>query len=80
MREVQSWIDMGLADLSISRPRSRLTWGIPVPNDPDHTIYVWLDALVNYITAAGYPWKDSATMEAGGWPADIHIVGKDIIR
>ncbi|KAJ2959088.1 hypothetical protein NQZ79_g5406 [Umbelopsis isabellina] len=80
MREVQSWIDMGLADLSISRPRSRLTWGIPVPNDPDHTIYVWLDALVNYITATGYPWKDRAAMEAGGWPADIQIVGKDIIR
>jgi methionyl-tRNA synthetase len=81
MREVQSWIDMGLADLSISRPRSRLTWGIPVPNDPDHTIYVWLDALVNYATATGYPWKNGQDdMTKGGWPADIHIVGKDIVR
>ncbi|CAO3660856.1 unnamed protein product [Umbelopsis vinacea] len=81
MREVQSWIDMGLADLSISRPRSRLTWGIPVPNDSEHTIYVWLDALVNYITATGYPWKDGqTTMKKNGWPADIHIVGKDIVR
>ncbi|KAI8581281.1 hypothetical protein K450DRAFT_233966 [Umbelopsis ramanniana AG] len=80
MREVQSWIDMGLADLSISRPRSRLTWGIPVPNDPDHTIYVWLDALVNYITATGYPWTDNQEGIKNGWPADVHIVGKDIVR
>ncbi|KAI9286339.1 tRNA synthetases class I (M)-domain-containing protein [Umbelopsis sp. AD052] len=80
MREVQSWIDMGLADLSISRPRSRLTWGIQVPNDPDHTIYVWLDALVNYITATGYPWADNQKGIKNGWPADVHIVGKDIVR
>jgi hypothetical protein len=57
-----------LNDLSISRPFSRLSWGIRVPDDPEHTIYVWVDALVNYLTAAGYPWK-------GG-----EIVGKDIIR
>lgn len=80
MREVESWIDMGLADLSISRPRSRLTWGIQVPNDPDHTIYVWLDALVNYITATGYPWTDDQEGVKNGWPADVHIVGKDIVR
>ena len=64
----------GLQDLSISRLRSRLTWGIPVPGDPQHTMYVWMDALVNYMTALGYPDMQP------GWPADVHIVGKDIVR
>lgn len=64
----------GLTDLSISRPSSRLKWGIPVPGDASQTIYVWLDALVNYITAAGYPQLDSL------WPADLHVIGKDIVR
>lgn len=67
-------ISSGLNDLSISRLRSRLTWGIPVPHDEDHTMYVWIDALVNYLTAIGYP---STTR---GWPVDAHIVGKDIVR
>ncbi|GAA5883391.1 hypothetical protein JCM16303_006727 [Sporobolomyces ruberrimus] len=66
-----------LADLSISRPLSRLTWGIPVPSNPVHTIYVWIDALVNYLTVAGYPWKDG---ENETWPPDLQVVGKDIIR
>ena len=65
----------GLADLSVSRPRARLHWGVPVPGDPAHTIYVWVDALVNYLTAAGYP-----DVGGGAWPADVHVVGKDIIR
>lgn len=70
-----------LADLSISRPASRLTWGIPVPDDPDHTIYVWIDALVNYMTVAGYPWQGGeAHAEGQVWPPDLMIVGKDIIR
>ncbi|GAA6063929.1 hypothetical protein JCM10212_004788 [Sporobolomyces blumeae] len=70
-----------LADLSISRPRSRLTWGIPVPSDSNHTIYVWIDALVNYLTAAGYPWKGGEAYEEGAvWPPDLQVVGKDIIR
>ncbi|ORY55326.1 methionyl-tRNA synthetase [Leucosporidium creatinivorum] len=70
-----------LADLSISRPSARLTWGIPVPDDPDHTIYVWIDALVNYLTVAGYPWKGGeAYVEGQVWPPDLMIVGKDIIR
>ncbi|GAA5877533.1 hypothetical protein JCM8547_000181 [Rhodosporidiobolus lusitaniae] len=70
-----------LNDLSISRPRSRLSWGIPVPDDPDHTIYVWIDALVNYLTAAGYPWKGGeAFAECKVWPPDLQVVGKDIIR
>lgn len=77
--EVKSWINAGLADLSVSRLRSRLDWGIPVPNDPDHTIYVWLDALTNYLTATGYPWnKDSKNKDF--FPPDVQVVGKDIVR
>ncbi|PWZ01289.1 putative METHIONYL-TRNA SYNTHETASE, mitochondrial [Testicularia cyperi] len=81
--EVLAEIKSGLEDLSISRPSSRLSWGIPVPNDPEHSIYVWVDALTNYLTVTGYPWskqgqEDSATQIA--WPADVHVVGKDIIR
>lgn len=67
-----------LADLSVSRPRARLRWGIEVPGDPEHTIYVWVDALTNYLTVLGYPFE--GTGEAEGWPADVHVVGKDIIR
>ncbi|GJN88419.1 hypothetical protein Rhopal_001385-T1 [Rhodotorula paludigena] len=70
-----------LNDLSISRPSARLSWGIPVPDDPQHTIYVWIDALVNYLTAAGYPWKGGEAFERGQvWPPDLQVVGKDIIR
>ncbi|CEP11890.1 hypothetical protein [Parasitella parasitica] len=77
--EVISWVKQGLSDLSVSRLRSRLDWGIPVPNDADHTIYVWLDALANYLTATGYPWtKDSALKEF--FPPNVQVVGKDIIR
>lgn len=72
--DVVTAVTEGLQDLSISRPSSRLTWGIPVPGDESQTIYVWLDALVNYITAAGYPNTTSM------WPADVHVIGKDIIR
>ncbi|CAE6416600.1 unnamed protein product [Rhizoctonia solani] len=61
-------------DLSVSRPRSRLQWGIQVPGDQGHTIYVWLDALINYLTVAGYPDNTTA------WPANISVIGKDIIR
>jgi methionyl-tRNA synthetase len=63
-----------MEDLSISRPASRVKWGVPVPGDPSQTIYVWVDALINYLTVAGYPDNHAA------WPADMHIVGKDIIR
>ncbi|BGP54040.1 hypothetical protein JCM8202_003039 [Rhodotorula sphaerocarpa] len=70
-----------LSDLSISRPTSRLSWGIRVPDDPDHTIYVWIDALVNYLTVAGYPWKGGEEFAQGQlWPPDLQVVGKDIIR
>ncbi|KAI0104866.1 tRNA synthetases class I (M)-domain-containing protein [Nemania sp. FL0031] len=78
--EVISWVENNLEDLSISRPASRLSWGIPVPDDPNQTIYVWLDALVNYITTAGYPYWQPGSEHKGGWPADVHVVGKDIIR
>lgn len=69
----------GLRDLSISRHKDRLHWGIPVPGNEDHVMYVWLDALTNYITALGYP--DAATEAyTSNWPADYHVIGKDITR
>ncbi len=74
--EIISFVKSGLHDLSISR--TSFTWGIPVPGDPAHVMYVWLDALVNYLTATGYPDADAA--RARFWPADMHLVGKDIIR
>ncbi|HXK41031.1 MAG: methionine--tRNA ligase [Candidatus Staskawiczbacteria bacterium RIFCSPLOWO2_12_FULL_37_15] len=65
-------------DISVSRPISALTWGIPVPNDLEQRIWVWLDALPNYISAIGY--KDNAEQFQKLWPADVHLVGKDITR
>ena len=73
--EVLSFVRQGLKDLSISRTSFR--WGVPVPDDPDHVIYVWWDALVNYITALGYPEQGPLWRF---WPADLHLVGKEIIR
>ena len=67
----------GLKDVSISRPRKILSWGVPVPNDPDQVMYVWLDALANYITVLGYPDKEGWQEY---WPADVQVVGKDILR
>ncbi|ETS76679.1 hypothetical protein PFICI_12066 [Pestalotiopsis fici W106-1] len=80
MREVVNWVENNLEDLSVSRPASRLQWGIPVPDDPSQTIYVWIDALVNYITYAGYPRWTPGKENRGGWPADVHVIGKDIMR
>ncbi len=68
----------GLADVSISRPKKSLTWGIPVPNDPEQIMYVWLDALANYITVIGYP--DRPAEYQAFWPADVQVIGKDILR
>lgn len=79
MANVVKAVSSGLQDLSISRPIERLTWGIRVPDDENQTIYVWLDALVNYITKAGYPWTPGREPD-GGWPADCHVIGKDIVR
>lgn len=59
------------------RLSSKLSWGISVPDDPNHTVYVWLDALVNYLTAANYPVREDG---APLWPAAIHVVGKDILK
>jgi len=81
--EVQTWLKNGLEDLSISRPKSRLTWGIPIPGDDSHVMYVWMDALTNYLTVTGYPWnntKDKGTVSQSGWPADAQVIGKDILR
>jgi methionyl-tRNA synthetase len=74
--EVISFVKGGLKDLSMSR--TTFDWGIKVPGDERHVMYVWVDALTNYITATGYP--DENSERAGFWPADIHIIGKDIIR
>ncbi|MCA3284439.1 MAG: methionine--tRNA ligase [Roseomonas sp.] len=74
--EVISFVKSGLQDLSISRTSFR--WGVPVPGDPAHVMYVWLDALTNYITAAGYP--DTKAERWTFWPASVHLVGKDIVR
>jgi methionyl-tRNA synthetase len=74
--EVISFVKSGLKDLSISR--TSFKWGIPVPGDEKHVIYVWLDALTNYISALGYP--NETPDFASFWPADLHIVGKDILR
>jgi methionyl-tRNA synthetase len=79
-REVVSFVRGGLKDLSVSR--TSFSWGIPVPGDEKHVVYVWLDALANYITALGYGSddpKDQARF-AKFWPADIHVMGKEIIR
>jgi len=75
--EVISFVKSGLRDLSISR--TSFKWGVPVPGAPEHIMYVWLDALTNYITAVGYPDVDGA-MFRKRWPADLHMVGKDILR
>ena len=83
--QVKSWLSSGpLHDLSVSRPRARLDWGVAVPDDADHTIYVWVEALASYLTAAaadgsgGLP-VTSAT-NASAWPADVQVIGKDILK
>jgi methionyl-tRNA synthetase len=75
--EVISFVKSGLKDLSISR--STFSWGIPVPDDPRHVIYVWLDALANYITALGYGSADTTKYDKY-WPADVQMIGKEIVR
>jgi methionyl-tRNA synthetase len=74
--EVMSFVRGGLNDLSVSR--TTFSWGIPVPDAPGHVMYVWLDALNNYVTGCGFP--DENAPRWGFWPADVHFVGKDIIR
>ncbi|HEX8164984.1 MAG TPA: methionine--tRNA ligase [Beijerinckiaceae bacterium] len=74
--EVVSFVKGGLQDLSVSR--TTFDWGIPVPNNPRHVMYVWVDALTNYVTAAGFP--DEGSLRWRYWPADVHVIGKDIVR
>ncbi|MBC7364156.1 MAG: methionine--tRNA ligase [Candidatus Aminicenantes bacterium] len=76
MNEVVSFVKQGLKDLSITR--TTVKWGIPVPGDPRHTIYVWFDALHNYLTGIGYDWNQELFQKF--WPADVHLIGKDILR
>ncbi|KAL8635786.1 MAG: hypothetical protein Q9228_006762 [Teloschistes exilis] len=80
MQDVVQQVTAGLSDLSVSRPVERLSWGIPVPDDTSQTIYVWLDALINYLTKANYPFQIPGQEDAAGWPADVHVIGKDIVR
>jgi methionyl-tRNA synthetase len=75
--EIVSFVKSGLQDLSVSR--TTFDWGVPVPHAPGHVMYVWVDALTNYITAVGYPDVDSELFKTY-WPADLHVIGKDIIR
>ena len=75
--EVVSFVSGGLRDLSISR--TTFDWGVQVPDHPDHVMYVWVDALTNYLTGVGFPDTDSESFREY-WPADLHMIGKDIIR
>ncbi|MHA0288844.1 methionine--tRNA ligase [Mycobacterium sp. C3-094] len=75
--EIVSFVSGGLRDLSISR--TTFDWGVPVPDHPDHVMYVWVDALTNYLTGVGFPDTESAAFRQY-WPADLHMIGKDIIR
>ena len=74
--EVVRFVEGGLKDLSISR--TSFVWGVPVPGSDDHVMYVWLDALTNYITGLGYP--DETELWKRYWPADVHLIGKDVVR
>ena len=67
----------GVKDVSISRPKKHLSWGVPVPGDPEQVMYVWIDALANYITVLGYPEKEDFSSY---WPANVQVIGKDILR
>ena len=73
-QEIIQFLENGLQDLSISRSKAKIHWGIEVPNDSSQTMYVWIDALANYLTGAGWPDSDRV------WPADFHVIGKDISR
>ena len=76
--EALSFVKQGLRDVSLSR--GKLTWGVPVPWDPNHVFYVWFDALLNYVTALGFGSRDGADVTDTFWPADVHLIGKDILK
>ncbi len=77
-QEVLNFIDQGLTDISFSRPKGKLDWGIPVPGDDDQVIYVWCDALTNYLSAVAQ--ADGDQINSDVWPADAHVIGKDIVK
>ncbi|KAI0751186.1 tRNA synthetases class I (M)-domain-containing protein [Daedaleopsis nitida] len=79
--DIMAALQEPLEDLSVSRKRARLAWGIPVPNDPEHTVYVWIDALTVYLSSVGYPWNSTGGDGSGhGWPPNVQVIGKDILR
>ena len=78
--EILRFVESGLKDLSVTRSTAKVPWGIAVPGDADHTIYVWFDALLNYATALGYSPSGSEKLFDEVWPADVHLVGKEIYR
>ena len=77
--EILAFIKEGLEDVSFSRPSKDISWGVPVPDDPSQTMYVWCDALSNYLSALGYGSDDESLFQKL-WPADLHVLGKDILR
>ena len=77
--EIVNFVKSGLRDLSISRPKTTCDWGIDIETSPDHTVYVWLDALTNYLSATVKDGRE-ALYDATLWPCDIHIIGKDILK
>ncbi len=76
-KEIVNVLDEGLSDISVSRPSGKIAWGIPVPGDNTQVMYVWFEALMNYITVLGYPERPDF---AKYWPADVQVIGKDILR
>ncbi len=76
--EVKSFVESGIEDVCVSRNAQKVSWGIPVPFDPNHVVYVWFDALLNYLTGAYYLQDEEKFRSI--WPADIHLIGKDILR
>jgi methionyl-tRNA synthetase len=77
LNEARAFVEQGLRDVSLSR--GKLTWGVPVPWDPNHVFYVWFDALLNYVTALGFG-RDGEDLTDAFWPADVHVIGKDILK
>ena len=78
LNEARAFVEQGLRDVSLSR--GKLTWGVPVPWDPSHVFYVWFDALLNYVTALAFGTRDGKDATDAFWPADVHLIGKDILK
>ncbi|MCL5436009.1 MAG: methionine--tRNA ligase [Patescibacteria group bacterium] len=78
LREIKEFVSSGLSDISVSRSTKTLKWGVPVPGDKTQVIYIWFDALINYVSGIGYAEDDETFKKY--WPADVHLIGKDILR